>query len=326
MVSDSDIVSLGEGGTPVVWVDRWASAHGLRRVGLKLESINPTGSFKDRGTTLAVSLARAVGIGQVIEDSSGNAGASVAAYASRAGIRATIFVPAHAPAAKRSQMQRTGATIVSIEGHRALVTEAALAEAEQTGAYYIGHNANPFFEAGMATFLYELMEQLSGEQPAHLVLPTGGGSLLVGTYTGWLRWTEADRSERHEPPKFHAVQSAGCAPIVAALAQGLVEDVPAITRRATIAGGIEVERPPRARDMLAVLRATRGSAVAVSDDAIREERQRLGCLEGIDVEPTSAAALAGLVELARDGAIQPDETVIVAATGAGWKDPDEPRG
>jgi threonine synthase len=309
-----------------VWVDRWASTHGLRRVGVKLESMNPTGSFKDRGTTLAVSLARAAGIKQVIEDSSGNAGASVAAYAARAGIQATIFVPAHAPAAKRSQMQRTGATIVSIEGPRALVTEAALAEAERTGAYYIGHNANPFFEAGMATFVYELIEQLNGERPAHLVLPTGGGSLLVGAYAGWHRWYGSGRSNQPESPGFHAVQSDGCAPIVAALAQGLVEDVPRIARRPTIAGGIEVERPPRARDMLAVLRATRGTAVAVSDDAIREERRRLARLEGIDIEPTSAAALAGLVELARDGAIQPDETVIVAATGAGWKDPDEAGG
>lgn len=315
------VVSLGEGGTPVVWLDRWARLHGLERVGVKLEYLGPTGSFKDRGMAVLVSRARALGVDRLVEDSSGNAGASVAAYAARAGIPATVFVPASAPVAKQAQISRVGAAIVRIEGPRSAVTEAALADAERTGAYYAGHNANPYFAAGMASFAYELIEDLAEAMPRHLVIPVGGGSLVVGCFAGFLRWFGDPRAARLACPRLHAVQSAGCAPIVVAFEQGL-QRVPRIERRPTVAGGIEIERPPRDREILAVIRATGGSALAVDDTEIRQERRLLAEAEGLDVEPTSAAAFAGLAELARRGVIAPPEAVLVAATGAGWKDPD----
>jgi threonine synthase len=317
-VPPSDAVSLGEGATPLVWIDRWAGRHGLGRVAVKLEYLNPTGSFKDRGTALLVSQARALGLGRMIEDSSGNAGASVAAYAARAGLPSTIFVPATAPAAKRGQIRRVGATIVPVEGSRAAVTEQALAEVARTGAYYAGHNANPYFLAGMATFAYELIEELGPEQPRHLVIPTGGGSLLVGSYDGYRHWGD-DIPNDFPIPRLHAVQPAGCPPIVVSWREGR-DEAARIERRPTIAGGIEVENPPRGRRILNAIRATGGTAVAVGDDEIRAERRALAEAEGIDVEPTTAAAFAGLARLAREGVVRPDESVVVAATGAGWKD------
>ncbi len=317
-VGASAIVTLGEGATPIAWIDRWAAAHRLGQVGVKLEYLNPTGSFKDRGTTMLVSHARSLGLGRLIEDSSGNAGASVAAYAARAGVEATIFVPAAAPAAKRAQIERVGATIVPIDGTREAVTEAALAEVARSGAYYAGHNANPFFVAGMATFAYELIEEL-GATPRHLVIPTGGGSLCVGCFDGYRRWFD-EKAGCQRCPRIHAVQSSGCAPLVAAIEHGL-DRVPAIRRNRTVAGGIEVERPPRDREILQAIRRTGGSAVAVDDDEILAQRRLLARTEGIDVEPTTAAAFAGLARLAKDGVIAPDDMVVVAATGAGWKDP-----
>ncbi|HLZ10712.1 MAG TPA: threonine synthase [Chloroflexota bacterium] len=319
-IRSSSIITLGEGATPLIWLDRWAAAHRLDRVGVKLEYISPTGSFKDRGTTTLVSRAVELDLNRIVEDSSGNAGASVAAYAVRAGLPVTIFVPSAAPAAKRAQIERVGAAIVPIDGSRSAVTEAALAEVASSGAYYAGHNANPYFAAGMATFAYELIEQLWTDLPRHLVIPTGGGSLVVGAHDGFRRWLGGDPGATGGIPRFHAVQPVGCAPLVAALAEGL-DDVPLIRRYPTVAGGIEVERPPRGRDILKVLRETGGSAVAVDDDEILRQRRLLASLEGIDVEPTTAAAFAGLAQLARSGAIRPMEPIVVAATGAGWKDP-----
>lgn len=319
-VDPKAIVTLGEGATPVVWIDRWAAANHLDRVGVKLEYLNPTGSFKDRGTTTLVSHARSLGLRKLVEDSSGNAGASVAAYAARAGMDATIFVPAAAPAAKRAQIARVGATVVPIEGSRAAVTGAALAEVARTGSYYAGHNANPYFVAGMATFAYELIEELGAALPRHLVIPTGGGSLCVGCFDGFLAWFSGGGDALRLCPRIHAVQSRGCAPLVSAFERGL-DRVPPVQRERTIAGGIEVEKPPRDREILRAIRTTGGSAVAVGDDEILYQRRFLAETEGIDVEPTTAAAFAGLAMLAHRGAIAPGESVIVAATGAGWKDP-----
>jgi threonine synthase len=317
-IDEAAITSLGEGATPLVRIDRWAATHGLEQVWVKLESLNPTGSFKDRGTTLLVSHARAFGLGRLIEDSSGNAGASVAAYAARAGLPATIFVPAGAPAAKRGQIARVGATIVPIEGSRSAVTEAALVEVARGGAYYAGHNLNPYFAAGMMSFAFELIEAFERALPRHLVIPTGGGSLLVGAFEGFRRWLGPGGVD--QLPRLHAVQSSGCAPLVAAFERGL-DRAPRVPRQPTVAGGIEVEQPPRDREILAAVRATGGTATAVTDDEILAQRRLLARLEGIDVEPTSAAAFAGLAQLARIGALHADEPIVVAATGAGWKDP-----
>ncbi|TAK21498.1 MAG: pyridoxal-phosphate dependent enzyme [Chloroflexota bacterium] len=308
----NDVVSLGEGDTPVVRLPRWGAAHGMRNVFAKLEYIAPTGSFKDRGTTLVVSRAREIGARELIEDSSGNAGASVAAYAARAGIPAIIFVPAGAPAAKIAQIAATGADVVRVEGPREAVRDAAIEAARSRNAYYVGHNGNPYFEAGTQTFGFEVARWHFG----HVMMPVGGGSLFVG---GW-RGLQRAAAPRAILPRFHLAQPTGCAPIVAAWRRGMGRPVP-IERHPTIAGGAEIEHPARGVEILRILTASHGGAVDIHDDAIVAARHELATLEGIDVEPTSALAVAGVIALLRDAVIRSEDRVLIVLTGSGLKVP-----
>jgi threonine synthase len=327
-------VSLGEGDTPLVPLPRWGGAHGLWRVFAKLEFTNPTGSFKDRGMAVLVTAVRQQGVRRLVEDSSGNAGASAAAYAARAGLACTVFAPAGAPEAKLRQIHAYGAELVAVPGPRAAVADAAREAGRAPGSYHIAHNDNPLFVVGNKTFAYELAEALADlaprpspqqaeeeeEGPWHVVVPVGGGALFCGAWQGFTEWAAAGLLPRARLPRLHAAQAAACAPIVTAWEQGLAEPAP-VVRRPTVCGGIEIERPARGREILAAVRASAGSAVASADDAILAERDRLARLEGIYAEPTSAAAFAGLADLARRGVVQPDALVVVAVTGSGLKDP-----
>ena len=319
-------VSLGEGSTPLVPLRRWGERHGLRRAYAKLEYVSPTGSFKDRGAACLLAKAAEWGVRRVIEDSSGNAGAAIAAYSAQAGMASDVFVPATAPEGKVRPVERVGATLHRISGSRAAVTEAAVAAvaahrakpgAATTAGYYAGHNVNPYFLEGMKTAAYELSEAFAFQPPDHLILPVGGGSLYVGAWRGFQEWQSWGWIA--SCPRLHLAQSTGCAPLVEAVQQGSADHLP-IDRRPTVAGGIEVEAPPRGRLILAALRQSDGRAVAVEDAAILEHRRLLATLEGLDVEPTAAVPLAGLAALARDGVVQPDETVVALLTGSGLKD------
>jgi threonine synthase len=317
LLDEQYLTTLGEGATPVVELPRWGAAVGAPRAMAKLEHFAPTSSFKDRGMTMVVSHARELGATLLVEDSSGNAGASTGAYAARAGLPATVYVPASAPAGKIRQIAAAGATVIPVAGRREAVTEAAVAACAGTDAYYVGHNVNPYFSFGMTTFAYELIEQLA-ELPEHVVMPAGGGSLYVGLWQGLRLWLGPSALL----PKLHLVQPTGCPPIVAAQANGM-QTAAAIERRPTVAGGAEIEHPARDRQMLAALGETGGRAVAVTDEALMTERRRLARLEGIDLEPTASLALAGLAELVRLGVVGADERVVIATTGAGLKVPDE---
>jgi threonine synthase len=313
---EGGIVTLGEGWTPVVALPRWGERIGLRRVFAKLEFFSPTGSFKDRGATVMVTRARELGARRLVEDSSGNAGASVAAYAARAGLACTIYAPAAAPEAKLAQIGAAGARLVRVPGPREAVAEAAMADTEG-GAYYAGHNTNPYFVEGTRTFAFELAEQFALDPPEHLIMPVGGGSLYAGAWMGFEEWRREGLIARI--PRMHIAQSRGCAPLVAAAEQGADDAVP-VERAPTIAGGVTIERPARGRLILSTLRASGGSVAAVNDAAILAELRALGELEGLVCEPTSAVAFAALAHLARNGAIPPDERVVVAVTGSGLKD------
>ena len=311
-------VTLGEGDTPLVPLPRWGERHGLRRVYAKLEYVSPTGSFKDRGAAVVVAKAAEWGIGRMVEDSSGNAGASIAAYSARAGIACDIFVPSAAPTAKVRPIERSGANVRRIGGTRADVTAAALDAVGDGESYYAAHNLNPYFTEGMKTAAYEVLESFDCQAPDHMILPVGGGSLFVGLWRGCQEW----RSWGWVPsaPRMHVAQSTGCAPLVTAYQQGSDEPAP-IDRQPTVAGGIEVVAPPRGRHILSIVRESAGSAVAVDDAAILAHRELLATLEGLDVEPTAAVPLAGLASLAREGIVGPDETVVACLTGSGLKDP-----
>ena len=309
----SDAIALGEGITPVVALKSVGKRIGAEYFFAKLEMMNPTGSFKDRGTAVMVSVAGELGVREVVEDSSGNAGASVAAYAARAGIRAHIFAPASAPAAKLDQIAVYGATQRLIEGDRQAVTDAAIEFAEHNGMVYASHNLSPFFIEGTKTFAYEIAEQFRNTIPQHIVLPVGNGSLLIGAHRGFREMLQ--RGHISNLPKLHAIQARAIMPLVAAFNE---ESRP--ISGSTIAGGIAVSNPPRLNQSLHALRDTSGSAISVEESDILRWQRLLALEEGVFVEPTSAAAFAGVEALMASGAIQPPEAILVAATGFGLKD------
>ena len=320
LVHDSSaLVSLGEGDTPSVVLSEAGGRLGLRRLYAKLEFLNPTGSYKDRGTAAVMSVAQEHGVTEVVEDSSGNAGASVAAYAARAGIKAHIFAPATAPAAKLRQISVYGAEVHAIEGTREATTEAALGFYPERRLVYASHALSPYFVEGTATFAGEIVEQLADEPPAHIVFPVGNGGLYLGAWKGFQRLLEAGRIQ--EMPRLHCVQASAVTPIVAAYRS---EDWAPDPNARTVAGGVAVARPARQGEVLDALRATDGVALAVDDDEILRWRNLLAGSEGIFAEPTSAAAFAGLERLVQQGVIAADDTVLVPVTGFGLK--DDPQG
>ena len=317
--STSDAISLGEGGTPTIAVRNLGNRLGIQDFYAKLEMMNPTGSFKDRGTAVMMSVACELGVTEVVEDSSGNAGASVAAYAARAGIRAHVFAPAAAPAAKLDQIAVYGATTHKIEGNRQDVTDAAMQFAERNAMVYASHNLSPYFTEGTKTFAYEIAERCGEDLPQHIVIPVGNGSLLIGAHQGF---GELLRSGSISAiPKLHAIQARAVMPLAAAFVDKRGDSSQLSPQTgSTIAGGIAVANPPRLKQSLHALRDTGGSAVAVEETDILRWQRMLARQEGIFVEPTSAAAFAGVEALVASSAIQPAESVLVAATGFGLKD------
>ena len=311
----AEAISLGEGGTPSVALRNLGDALSAKMLFAKLELMNPTGSFKDRGTAVMMSVARESGVEEVVEDSSGNAGASVAAYAARAGIRAHIFAPSSAPAAKLEQIGVYGATTHRIDGDRQAVTDAAMEFAERNGMVYASHNLSPYFTEGTKTFAYEVVEQFGEEIPQHIVIPVGNGSLLIGAHSGFKELLHSGRLSAL--PKLHAIQARAIMPLVSAY-RG--DSQPSAAAGSTIAGGIAVANPPRLRQSLRVLRDTIGSAATVEEQDIIRWQRLLAQREGIFVEPTSAAAFAGVEALIEGSKIQADESILVAATGFGLKD------
>ena len=308
-------VTLGEGDTPCVELRSVARLLGVRRVYGKAEYQNPTGSFKDRGTAAMVSVAVELGVSAVVEDSSGNAGASVAAYAARAGIEAHVFAPADAPAAKLSQIRVYGAHTHLIEGPRQAATDAAVAYCEPRGMVYASHNLSPYFLEGTKTFAYEAVRQLADDPPRHLVAPVGNGSLATGPWKGFQELFDAGLVG--ERPRVHAVQARAVMPVAAAYAGRAWSDADA---GRTIAGGISVSAPPRKAQVLRVLRESGGVALAVDDEDMTRWQRLLAEEEGIYAEPTSAAAFAGLEELSARGVVGAEDCVLVAITGSGLKD------
>ncbi|AZH24264.1 pyridoxal-phosphate dependent enzyme [Haloplanus aerogenes] len=292
----TDRVTLGEGFTPLVDApDRNAS--------FKLEYVSPTGSFKDRGAATVISRAVDLGVDRVIEDSSGNAGAAIAAYAARAGLDADIYVPASVADAKRRAIEAVGARVVDIEGDREAVA-AACWEAVEDGGWYASHAWNPAFFAGTATFGLELAAQRDWSVPDAVVVPLGHGTMLLGAYRGFRALVEAGWTDTM--PRLLAVQAAGYAPIAG-------DTGPATN---DLADGIQVREPVRRGSIVDAIETTDGDAIAVSADAVRRAHAALRA-GGFDVEPTAAAAVAGLRQYRERGVLDADADVVVPLTGRG---------
>jgi len=308
-------VSLGEGGTPCVHLKALGENLGMRRLHGKLEFLNPTGSFKDRGTAVMISVAMDHGVTELVEDSSGNAGASVSAYSARAGIKAHVFVPADAPQAKLRQIKVYGAEVHPIEGPRDAVTAAAMDYHRQHGLVYASHMLSPYFAEGTKTFAYEVAQQFDGALPDHIVFPVGNGSLFIGAFKGFCELQAAGRTDKI--PRLHCVQARSVMPLVAAFTSQAWN--PGTVSR-TVAGGIAIAAPSRQEQILDILRQVEGTAVAVEESSIVQMQHDLAEQEGIFAEPTSAAAFAGIELLVATGVIGAEEVVLAPVTGSGLKD------
>ena len=301
-------VSLGEGWTPLVSIE-W---HGVE-VHSKLEFMMPTGSFKDRGMTVMISYLKQCGLERVLEDSSGNAGASLAAYAAAAGIEARILVPETASYPKIVQIAAAGADAVTIPGSRQDVAEAAAAMSEDI--FYASHNRQAFFAEGTKTLAYELWEQFGFDVPDSVIVPLGYGANVLGCEHGFGELLRNGEIERM--PRIHAVQAANCAPYFAAFAAGADHLVPT-TIQPTVAEGIASSQPTRVREVIGAIRESGGEIVAVSEEEIVAALNELA-RKGLYVEPTSAAAAAGLTRLIADGKVRAGEKTVLVLTGSGLK-------
>ncbi len=307
-VDVSQAVTLGEGWTPLK-PGEWKGAKTL----FKLEFMMPTGSFKDRGMTVMVSYLKSRGIDYVLEDSSGNAGASLSAYAAAGGLACRILVPETASYPKIAQIAACGADVVTIRGSRQDVADAALEMSNEI--FYASHNWVPFFVEGTKTLAYELWEQLGFTAPDNVVTPLGYGSNVLGCLRGF---DELKRSgEIDRVPRIFGVQAENCAPYYAAWKAG-GEALVATEVKPTIAEGIASSKPTRVKEVLSGVRESGGEIVAVSESEIVEALRDLA-RKGFYVEPTSAAGAAGLTTLIQSGAIKPNETTVLVLTGTGLK-------
>lgn len=299
-------LTMGEGLTPLVPLQL-----GDSEALAKLDFLMPSGSFKDRGTVVMLAYLQRQGISAVVEDSSGNAGASLAAYAARAAVGCTIYVPAHASGGKLAQIAAHGARVVRVEGTRQQVADAALVAAQST--YYASHNRHPAFIEGVKTWAYEVWERLGWQAPDSVVVPTGYGASFLGAYRAFQSLVAGGAIERL--PRLHLAQAANCRPIDAA---SRAETWSSDDQRPTIAEGIASSRPIRTAELLRALRESGGCTDAVPEEEILPAQDALAA-RGLFVEPTSAVAAAAYRRLVERGAIQPTERCVVFLSGSGLK-------
>ena len=299
---------LGAGGTPLLPLKLAG-----REVLVKLEYLAPTGSFKDRGAAVMMNILAHQGVTHVADDSSGNAGASVAAYAARTGMRADIFVPAYASPAKQAQIAVYGAEVRPIPGPRQNAKLAVL-EASRRGVVLASHAYHPGFVLGQQSLAFELWEQLGRRAPDWYVVPVGQGGHLLGVWLGFRRLRAAGLVGR--VPRFAAVQAKVLAPLCAAFEAGL-ETVPGLEpTSASLAEGLAIAAPVRGRRLLQALRESGGTCLAVEEGAVGLAQRELAH-QGFYVEPTSATVAAALPALV--GSIAEEETIVVPLTGSGLK-------
>lgn len=309
-------ITLGEGGTPLLRVDRVATKHGFRDLWLKEEGTNPTGSFKARGLSAAVTRAVRASARRFVIPTAGNAGIALAAYASRAGVEARVYAPASTPPTILAQIRSFGADLLLLDGHIGDCGKAARAFAAESGAVDVSTLREPYRIEGKKTLGLELAEQLGWAFPDVIVYPTGGGTGLIGMWKAFQELRD-QAWVRGSLPRMYCVQSSGCAPVVKAFETG-AERCTAWPEPRTIASGLRVPSPLGDRLMLRVLRESGGGAVAVSDAALATAARELQTLEGIDAAPEGGATVAAALELKSRGAIDPAERVVLLNTGAGW--------
>jgi threonine synthase len=310
-------VSLGEGMTPLVHARRLGERLGLKNLYVKDEGLNPTGSFKARGLSVAVTQAKALGAKTLAIPTAGNAGGALAAYAAQAGISSVIVMPADTPAANVLECRAFGADVRRFDGLISDCGQYVAEHKDREGWFDVSTLKEPYRVEGKKTMAFELWEQFAGELPDVVIYPTGGGVGLIGM------WKAFDEMEAMgwigpERPRMVSVQAAGCAPIVEAFEKG-GESAEFWDHAATIAAGLRVPKPLGDYLILSALRASLGTAVAATDEEMLAAGRELAALEGIFAAPEGAATLVAARKLVAEKWIAPDETVVVFNTGSGYK-------
>lgn len=311
--SPTDRVTLGETMTPLIHTKRLGAEFGLTQVWVKDESRLPTGSFKARGLAMAVSKAKALGLTQLAIPSAGNAATALAAYAAAAGITAHIFMPQDTPVFNKETCRLAGANVTLIDG---LINDAGKIVSErkdQEGWFDVSTLKEPYRVEGKKTMGFELAEQFGWELPDVIIYPTGGGTGIVGMWKGFAE-LEAIGWIGKKRPRFISVQSTGCAPIVEAWESGATEATPWQDAH-TIASGLRVPQAIGDFLILEAIRKSKGAAIAVTDDAIREAMQLLPTTEGLLTCPEGAATVAALKQLVTSGTIKDSDRVVLFNTG-----------
>jgi threonine synthase len=318
----TNIVTLGEGGTPLLAAPRLAARLGFRDLLIKEEGLNPTGSFKARGIAAAVSKAKELGVTRLTIPTAGNAGSALAAYGARAGIAVDVFMPADTPALFKKEVRAYGATVHEVEGLIDRAGTAARAHAAATGAFDVSTLKEPYRCEGKKTMGYELAQALDWRLPDVIVYPTGGGTGIVGMWKAFaemeaLGWIGPER------PRMISVQAQGCAPIVRAYEEGTERARP-WEGAETYASGIRVPAAVGDYLILGAVRESGGRAVAVGEEAIAEGARLISTLEGVFAAPEGGATLAALLALGERGDVHSDERVALFNTGTGLKYPLAP--
>lgn len=313
-----NIVTLGEGMTPLLPLDKLATAHGFSDVLIKDESSNPTGSFKARGLSVAVSKAKELGVHRCIVPTAGNAGGAMAAYCARAGIACTVVMPKHTPKVFKQECELYGATLILVDG---LINDCAkkVAELKQTGAYYdVSTLKEPYRLEGKKTMGYEIAEQLNWQLPDVILYPAGGGTGLIGIWKAFKEMIDMGWIEAGYLPRMIAVQSKACAPVVRAFydADGWRND---FMPEASLANGLAVPYPFGMDMMQQVLHESNGLAYAVSEEEIIAGVKEFARTEGMLIAPEGAAVWKALLHLRKMKVVDSADKIVLLNTGSGYK-------
>ena len=311
------VVGLGEGGTPLLRAAGLGGKLGIRDLFIKEEGLNPTGTFKARGLSAAVSRAVELGATKLSLPSAGNAAGAIAVYAAKAGLEAHVFMPRDVPEANIKECVAMGARLTLVDGHIGDAGRICREVTAREGLFDMSTLQEPYRVEGKKTMGLEIAMQLGWRMPDVIVYPTGGGTGIIGMWKAFyelleLAWVEGSL------PRFVAVQPEGCQPVVRAFETG-AEETEAWPEPGTVADGLRVPNPFAGYLILRALRDTGGTALAVSDAEMIESMKELASTEGVFACPEGAATLAGLNRLVRDGTIASDDTVVLLNTGSGYK-------
>ncbi len=317
VISPDNVMTLGEGGTPLLETRNLADRLGLKHLYVKEEGLNPTGTFKARGISAAVSKARELGVTGFTMPSAGNAAGAAAAYGARANLPVKVFMPQDAPTANKKESVMAGSEVNLVDGLIGDAARVAVSVADEQNLFDLSTLKEPYRVEGKKTMGLEIAMQLGWKMPDAIVYPTGGGTGIIGMYKGFQELLELGWIEG-EPPKFIAVQASGCQPIVKAFQEGKATAEP-WPNATTIADGLRVPGPFADYLILQAIRATGGTALAVEDAEMVAAMYELATAEGIIACPEGAATLVGLKQLLQQGFLQPDDTIVLLNTGSGYK-------